>query len=290
MPELELEADVAPEDVRPFRTRLPRRVLILRHGSRPNEGADPALDEVGEKSAQEVAALFKRTSGQRGGYAPITGLFCSPFFRALQTAAPVAEALGLQIRVEYGFVDLLARWLHSRDPLPGLRARGLDGLPMHSQIDPAYESVWTPEYPESWHRMWPGDRLGRKKALDRHAAAFRSALDAAGGGSILIVGHAATHDFICDALCPDQHLEEHHTPFCVPHASITEIVEQGEGGWRIESFGLVGTEWLERLEDVAGDPTLQELYARQQRLGELVFQMEQGLRSKMGAECVGVAA
>jgi len=277
---MEMSAEVDVEDSNPFRTRLPRRVIILRHGSRPNEGHDPELDEVGQQSVQEVAALFKRASGQRGAYAPISAIFCSPFTRALQTATPAAEALGLPIRVEYGLVDLLARWLHSRDPQPGLRARPLDGLPMHSLIDLEYESALNPEYPESHDRMLPGDRIGRKKALDRHADAIESILGSVGGGSILIVGHAATHDFISDALCPGEHLEEHHTPFCVPHCSITEILEVGKGGWHIQCFGLCGKEWLEHLEDVAGDPSLQELYARQQRLGELVFRAELGLKRK----------
>merc|ERR550525_1511007 len=128
--------------------------------------------------------------------------------------------------------------------------------------------------------MLPGDRAGRKKALDRHAEAIGAILASAGGGSVLIVGHAATHDFISDALCPSEHLEEHHTPFCVPHCSFTELIEVGEGGWRIEVFGLSGKEWLEHLEDVTGDPSLQELYARQRQLDQLVYREEVGLKRK----------
>jgi len=263
-----------------FRERMPRRILLLRHGSRPDEGFNPGLDDTGHKVAAALAAVLTRTAGSRHGFEPIRAIYCSPFLRALQTAAPAAMALGMPLRVEWGFIDLLGRWLYSSDPQPGLRKESLDSLPMAAQIDEGYKGSVQPDYPECRDRMWPGDRWQRQKAIDRHSEAIRAALASAGGGSVLVVAHAATHDFVVDALCPSEHLEEHHTPFCVPHCSITEILEQGDDCWHVEAFGVSGQQWLEHLEEVADDPELEELYARQQQLGQLLFEKEHELQRK----------
>lgn len=92
--------------------------------------------------------------------------------------------------------------------------------------------------------------MRRQKALQRHSDALKGALDFAQGGSILIVGHGATHDFVAEALCPVQHLLRHHTPYLVDHCSITEIVEK-KGTWRVTKFG--DTPWLtpEMAKDIA---------------------------------------
>ena len=78
------------------------RMILLRHGqsefnlhftaTRRDPGiADPRLTELGHSQA-EAAAVALRDSG-------IEHIIASPFTRALQTAAPVARALGLKVLV-----------------------------------------------------------------------------------------------------------------------------------------------------------------------------------------------
>lgn len=220
--------------------RQPRHFLLLRHGSRPDRGADPSLDALGFQQAKQVAAfLQKELAG-----APLAGLFASPFLRALQTAAPVAEALGLPIRVEWGFCEILAKgWLHREDPLATVRKRGFDGLPMSALLHPTYKSAVMPTFPDFEGRARPGDAAQRERALGRHRLAAEAALREAGpAGSVLVVCHGSTHDFVPGALCPEWHPPERHTPACVPHCGITMLVEQGpNGGWFPSTFG--STPW-----------------------------------------------
>mmetsp|Transcript_102657 Transcript_102657/g.306586 ORF Transcript_102657/g.306586 Transcript_102657/m.306586 type:complete len:535 (-) Transcript_102657:86-1690(-) len=218
-----------------LRARGPRRVLVLRHGSRPDTVADPPLDALGFRQAEQAAMHFGRDA-KKIGVAPITALFCSPFLRALQTAAPVAQALNLPICVEEGFCELLAhQWLHAQDPLPSLGPLR-EGLPPASLLDGEYRSAVRPSYPDVIGRMRKGDTEGRRRPTKRHRQAIQAALAAAQGGSVLVVGHGATHDFLAEALCPQQHLQVNHTPHCVPHCGITEILEQA-GTWHLAAFG-----------------------------------------------------
>jgi len=220
-----------------------RRVLVLRHGSRPDHCADPPLDPLGHTQAALVAEyLAKKLCGQVGTASHIAAIFCSPFTRALQTAEPVAKALDLPIFVEWGFSELLAHnWLHSEDPLPELHARSEHSLPGHKFIDRTYSTAVMPEYPDVTGLLRPGDDARRSKPLQRHGSAAEVALQKAKGASILIIGHGSTHDFVMGALCPQLHPTSLHTPACVPNCGITEIVEDAEGDWRPVCFG--STPW-----------------------------------------------
>lgn len=223
---------------------LGRRVIILRHGSRPDDQDDPPLDAKGERQAERVAAyIASQVDGEIGTAAAITAVYCSPFLRAMQTAAPVAQALGLPIRVEWGFCELLAQgWLHIEDPLPALRQQHLGPLPMAAQLDMDYESAVEPIFPDVVGIMIPGDAKQRQPVLDRHHRALDHALATAGGGSVLIVGHGATHDFVPGVLCPEEHAEEYHSGggLLVPTCSITEIAEIS-GSWHLLQYG--STPW-----------------------------------------------
>jgi len=86
-------------------------LYILRHGqstnnaltNREDRGCDPPLTDLGRRQAEllarhlatEIQRVSPRTRGyQEHGYG-ITHLYCSPMWRALQTAKPIGEALGL---------------------------------------------------------------------------------------------------------------------------------------------------------------------------------------------------
>jgi probable phosphoglycerate mutase len=71
-------------------------VLLIRHAlplrSEPGEGSDPDLSEEGIEQAKRLPDALARF--------PITRLVSSPQRRAVQTAQPVADALGLDIDID----------------------------------------------------------------------------------------------------------------------------------------------------------------------------------------------
>ncbi|KUI05623.1 histidine phosphatase family protein [Mycobacterium sp. IS-3022] len=72
------------------------QLLIIRHAlplrSEPGQGSDPDLSEEGVEQAKRLPDALARF--------PISRLVSSPQRRAIQTAQPVADALGLEIDVD----------------------------------------------------------------------------------------------------------------------------------------------------------------------------------------------
>nr|WP_090278322.1 histidine phosphatase family protein [Mycolicibacterium komanii]CRL73739.1 fructose-2,6-bisphosphatase [Mycolicibacterium komanii] len=72
------------------------QLLIIRHAlplrSEPGQGSDPDLSEEGIEQAKRLPEALARF--------PIARLVSSPQKRAIQTAGPVAEALGLSIDID----------------------------------------------------------------------------------------------------------------------------------------------------------------------------------------------
>lgn len=109
------------------------QVLLIRHAlpvrTRPGEGSDPELGELGWEQARRLPAALDRF--------PISRLYSSPQRRAVQTAEPVAAATGLGVGVD----DRLAeydRGMSHYIPLEQVRA----------------------ERPEDWDRMSRGQLPG----------------------------------------------------------------------------------------------------------------------------------
>ena len=77
------------------------QLLLIRHAipvrSRPGEGADPELSDVGVQQAGRLPDAVSRY--------PIGRVLSSPQRRAIQTAAPVAGPLNLPIRVDDRFAE-----------------------------------------------------------------------------------------------------------------------------------------------------------------------------------------
>jgi broad specificity phosphatase PhoE len=128
-------------------------IWILRHGDRHDfihpewfntaeRRYDPPLADSGHRQAQQLAHQFHTDPKFKG----IKHIFCSPFLRTIQTAAPIAQALNLPIKLEAG----LGEWhnpdwmTHSPDTTP--RSQLEQAYPC---IDPHYRSSYTPTYPES---------------------------------------------------------------------------------------------------------------------------------------------
>jgi broad specificity phosphatase PhoE len=72
------------------------QLLLVRHAlplrSEPGQGSDPHLSEEGVAQAQRLPEALKRF--------PITRLVSSPQRRSVQTAQPVADALGLTVEID----------------------------------------------------------------------------------------------------------------------------------------------------------------------------------------------
>ena len=72
------------------------QLLLVRHAlplrSEPGQGSDPDLSEAGLEQAQRLPEALKRF--------PISRLVSSPQRRAVQTAQPVADVLGLSVEID----------------------------------------------------------------------------------------------------------------------------------------------------------------------------------------------
>jgi broad specificity phosphatase PhoE len=88
-------------------------VFLVRHAEKGTDGADPALTEAGVKRAQALADVLAD--------AGITAIFSSEFNRTKQTAAPLAERLGLTVTVVPA-KDLDGLIAKARELRPGGRA------------------------------------------------------------------------------------------------------------------------------------------------------------------------
>jgi broad specificity phosphatase PhoE len=90
----------------------PALLVLVRHGetSANLEGVwhgstDTALTERGRRQAERVAAFLA------GGHTETRALYASPLQRAQHTAAPIAAALGLEVRVDPDLVEYdLGSW------------------------------------------------------------------------------------------------------------------------------------------------------------------------------------
>ncbi|MDH5804626.1 MAG: histidine phosphatase family protein [Gemmatimonadota bacterium] len=70
----------------------PAMVILVRHAEKADEPqGDPDLNEAGRERAQELARVL--------GDAGISAVYSTPFKRTTQTAAPIAESLGLQVNL-----------------------------------------------------------------------------------------------------------------------------------------------------------------------------------------------
>ncbi len=122
-------------------------VYLVRHGLRQDhedygvEGArireeqDPSLSARGHKQAQEFTRFMRKTK--------IRHVFCSPFLRCLQTAAPFAHDMELPIKVESGLMEAMIEFTSM--PNVGF----LHGEGGEFPIDTGYRSLSCPEFPES---------------------------------------------------------------------------------------------------------------------------------------------
>lgn len=147
-------------------------ILLVRHGQTPTTGKHlpgraPGLHlaDAGKAQAKAVAALI-------AALPKVDAVYASPLERARETAAPIAAALGLKVRIDKGLLEVdIGEWtgleLKAARRLPGWKT--VQGWPSGFRF-PGGESI-----PEMQARM-----VG---ALDRLRQAHP-------GGVVVAVSHA----------------------------------------------------------------------------------------------------
>ena len=167
-----------------------RMVWIARHGHRMDMADeswaltaanpyDPPLSPLGVAQAADLSA---RLAGER-----IAHIVTSPFERAVATAAPLAAALGVSIKIEPGIAEWMnPQWFRRRPmwrPPSALAA-------LHGVVDVGYISPIDVAFPATWDDL-----------LLRTQTAVRLILETF-DGSVLFVGHGASVMGIASALSP----------------------------------------------------------------------------------------
>jgi len=94
-------------------------LFLVRHGRAAAgvEALDPGLDEVGRSQAKHAAEALRKSGAKR--------LVCSPLARARETAAPIAEALGVDVEIRDEIAEVF-------DPSMSTEARGMALAPLLS--------------------------------------------------------------------------------------------------------------------------------------------------------------
>jgi broad specificity phosphatase PhoE len=168
---------------------------------------DPPLSEDGFIQAQKLAA---RLQGEN-----IEHIFSSPFLRAIQTAYPVALALQLPLKIEYG----LSEWLNPDWMSEHPQTHPRDSLERnYPQIDWSYQSHLLPEYPEA------------AEQVKRRSAQTAYHLLAQFSGNLLLVGHSKS------ILGASLGLVGVNPPLQTPLAGLIKLVGQEET-WQVELNG-----------------------------------------------------
>lgn len=153
-------------------------LYIIRHGQSTNNALgnsagrtqDPSLTAIGHQQAAAVAEHLgngscpDRLLDQREGY-QIDRLYCSPMLRALQTARPIGEVLGLQPEVWTVIHEQGGIYLDDDDGgrtgYPGLTRQAiLDQFPNVILPDAVTDTGW-------WNRDWESitESMGRAVAV-----------------------------------------------------------------------------------------------------------------------------
>jgi broad specificity phosphatase PhoE len=145
-------------------------VHLLRHGEVHNPTgvlygrmSGYHLSELGQQMAQRVAGAI--------GGRDITQVFCSPLERAQETAAPLASALGIEVRTD-------PRVIESGNVFQGQTFGVGDGVLRQPK---AWRHLWNPFRP-SWGEPY-------KQVVARMMAAVHDAREAASGHEAVVVSH-----------------------------------------------------------------------------------------------------
>ncbi|KAI9315576.1 histidine phosphatase superfamily [Dichotomocladium elegans] len=173
---------------------------------------DPPLSKLGLKQAEELGNFLK----DKG----IEAIYCSPFYRCLQTVAPLVKKTYIPIYLEYA----MSEWYGMAYPEYQKPASSDTLKTFFPKIDTSYESsipiIEGQETVEDCHKRV-------KKGLDVLLGRLDS--DPEGPSRILLAGHAATVVAAVRAL-----MNNANYPISAATCSITRLVRREDGdGWDI---------------------------------------------------------
>ena len=213
-------------------------LYIIRHGQSTNNTltdprgrvCDPPLTELGRRQValltQHLAGATSRAPGAEGQKQPglgITRLYCSPMRRALETAQPLGQALGVAPEVWIDVHEFGGIYLDYGAPTgvvayPGkTRSEILAGFPHYRLPEGITEQGW-----------WRGGREERVAFYARAARVAETLRQWAGEDErIAIVSHGDFSNGLLHALfnlSPEQGVYYHH-----PNTAISRIDFQGDG-------------------------------------------------------------
>jgi broad specificity phosphatase PhoE len=189
-------------------------LYIIRHGqstnnaltNRADRGCDPPLTDLGRHQAEllaqhlaeETQRLSPRTRGYRERGYGITHLYCSPMWRALQTAQPVSEALGLVPEVWIDIHEWGGIYLDLGEP------EGIVGYPgkTRSEILEEFPGYTLPKgiTEDGWWNRDPEDRAKCIARAIKVADALQERAKAGADERIAIVTHAGFSGLLMKAL------------------------------------------------------------------------------------------
>jgi broad specificity phosphatase PhoE len=142
------------------------RVFIIRHG-RPSavwggDDADPGLDPAGLRQAIDAAdALLSLPSPERP-----TSVASSPLRRCLETAAPLAKALGVEVEIVPGVGEI---------PTPGSLAPSERGPWLRQALAGAWSDIAGDLDYDVWRRgVWDAARNRPGTAIFSHFVAINA--------------------------------------------------------------------------------------------------------------------
>ena len=205
-------------------------LYIIRHGQSANNAlsnpedreCDPPLTVMGNKQAAALAEYFKDAARNKTEIRTneIDALYCSPMYRALQTAKPIGEALNTAPRVWIDIHEQGGVYLDNNNGEP----RGLPGKTKTEILDEFPHYILPEGFTDNgW---WHGDR---EDTASSHARAIRVALElkikAAGREKIVILSHGGFISILIKALfnsLPDGNVHYHHMNTAVTQITLTE--------------------------------------------------------------------
>ena len=173
------------------------QLLLIRHAlplrSEPGEGSDPQLSDVGFEQANRLPRALARH--------PIARVVSSPQRRALQTAAPVAEAIGLSIDVDDRFAE------YDRD------------LSVYIPIEQIRD-----EYPQEWARLAEGHLPSMVDEDAFRARVFEGITGLVGGSdhseTVVVFSHGGVINVILHHVLGTTRL----LAFPIDYASVTRLL------------------------------------------------------------------
>lgn len=185
-------------------------VWLARHGVRwepvpaPYPFYDCPISELGEQQAEALAERLAET--------PIDFIFCSPFRRTIQTIRPLAQRLGLPIKLEWGLAEVFSTGCFKVSPiLPSIAERHQE----FPEVDLNYQSLVMPIYPESEEQHW--QRIAN--TLDQLVQNY--------GPTLFLMSHGSPTQGI------RRHLLQRQEPFNMDYCCVSKLVRDGNS-WTYE--------------------------------------------------------